>query len=307
MLSDCAGIGAVGGGADGVAAEVLAVPCEVDGEGGDPAAVGGADALGQSGHGAGVQAAGEQCDQGDVRDHLARHDVIQQFPYGGDGGGQVVGVRAGLQRPVALFAHTVAADPQQMAGLQFPHVAEGHSARGTQEEQRVAEFLGGGARFHQRVGEDGLGFRAEEHSSRGRVVVEGLDPETVADEEEFLACGVPDGDGVHAVQAAHEVGAPLEVSAQRHLGVAGGGEPMPVQGEFGAQLTVVVDLAAVGDHGARQVAARAAFRGGHGLGSALQVDDRQAPVSERGVGAEPAAAGVRAAADQGPHHGVESG
>jgi hypothetical protein len=108
-------------------------------------------------------------------------------------------------------------------------------------------------------------------------------------------------EGVHAVQPAGELLAPLQVGVQRHLGVALRAEFVPATAQLGTQLPVVVDLAAVG--GGQQGAAVPVDR--HGLLAALDVDHGQPAVSESDVVVQPDAGRVRTAAGHGLGHGGE--
>lgn len=88
------------------------------------------------------------------------------------------------------------------------------------------------------------------------------------------------------------------------LGVAAGAEYMAVAFQLSAQFAVVVDLAAVGEG---EQGAAITLLDEHGLFAALDVDDGEAAVAQGGVGVQPDAAGVGAAAGHGPGHGVEGG
>ena len=74
-------------------------------------------------------------------------------------------------------------------------------------------------------------------------VVERLDPEAVARDEERLRLLVPEREREHAAQPLEAALAPLAVGAQDHLGV--GARAEAILAEQPAQLDVVVDLAVV--------------------------------------------------------------
>ncbi|GAA3070537.1 hypothetical protein GCM10020000_63820 [Streptomyces olivoverticillatus] len=133
------------------------------------------------------------------------------------------------------------------------------------------------------------------------MVVERLDAHAVADEEEFLAARVPQGEGVHAVEVLGEGLAPFEVGVEHDLGVAAGAEGVAAGEQFAAQFAVVVDLAAVGDG---EQGAPVAFDE-HGLCAAFEVDDGEAAVAQGCVGVQPYAGCVRPAAGHGRGHRVE--
>ncbi len=295
---------AVRRGAQAVAPEVLGVSGEVDREGAHRALAGGGQATGGQGRdGRGVEPAGEQGAQRDVGDELLGNDVIEQFAHPLHRGGQVVGVVVGGERPVPVRGEPGRAHPQRVARPHLAHAAVDGVARGLGEGDQFGQALGVHGGTRARVGEDGLGLGAEEHAVGGRVVVERLDAHPVADQEQFPVARVPQGEGVHPVQPLGEAGAPLQVGAQHDLGVAFGTEGVAARAQLGAQLAVVVGLAAVRE----DQAGRAGRGDGHGLGAAGRVDDGEPAVAERGVRVEPAAAGVGASAGHGPRHGVEGG
>src|SRR5690348_10730661 len=88
-----------------------------------------------------------------------------------------------------------------------------------------------------------------------------------------MAALVPDGDREHAVQALDEAGAPRQVCLRDDLGLAAVTEGVARSGEFAVQGTVVVDLAAVGDHDQRPPG---------------RFDDERLVAAADGGGAEPA-------------------
>ncbi len=295
-------VGTVRSGPQLVGAEVLRLAGEVDGERADRAATLGGQALGgERGDDGGVEPAGEQGAQRDVGDELPGNDVVEQFAHVTDGGVQVVGVLVGLQAPVAVFADAAAPHPQHVAGTQLVHVLVDGVARRLGEGDEFGQPLGVDHGPHLGVREYRLRFGAEEHAVGGWTVVQRLDAHAVAHEQRLLGARVPQREGEHAVEPRGEVLAPLQVGMQDDLGVAAGAEGVTAALQFGAQLTVVVDLAAVG--GGEQGAA--VVRDGHGLPSALEVDDGQPPVSEGGVGVEPGTGGVRAAAAHGVGHRLD--
>ncbi len=302
MLGEGVRVRAVRGGAQVVGLEVLGVAGEVDGEGADGAVAGLLEPLGgEGGDGGGVEAAGEQGAQRDVGDELAGDDVVEQFTHRVDGGVEVVGVLGGLQGPVAVHGELSPAHPHGVAGAYLVHALVDGVAGRLGEGDQLGQALGVDGGAHGGVREDGLGLGAEEDAVGGRVVVERLDAHAVADEQEFFPAGVPEGEGVHAVEALGERLAPFEVGVEHDLGVAAGAEGVAEPFEFGLQLAVVVDLAAVG--GGEQGAAVALDE--HRLFAALDVDDGEAAVAEGRVGVQPDAGGVRAAAAHRLRHRVE--
>lgn len=290
----------VGGGAQFVGDEVLGASHEVDGEGADLLAALGELPGGERGDRRRVEPAGEQDAAGHVGDQLTAHDVVEERPYGGDRGVPVVGVRAGLQLPVDVPAQSVAVHGDDRAGLHLEHAVPYGVAGGLDEGEQLPQPVEGHPGPGQRIGQDGLGLRAEEHPVGRRPVVEGLDAHPVADHDEPVVAAVPDREGVHAVEPLGEGLAPLQVAAQHHLGVRVGGEPVPAGGQLLTEFGEVVRLTGV-DEGDRPLGCVH----GHGLAPAGQVDDREPPVSERGVGVGPRPPVVGAPAGHGLRHGVE--
>jgi hypothetical protein len=92
-------------------------------------------------------------------------------------------------------------------------------ARGLDEREQFPDAVQRDCVLSGRVGQDGLGLRAEQHPVGGLVVVEGLDPHPVADHHELVLAGVPDGEGVHAVEPFGERVAPFQLGVQDDLGV----------------------------------------------------------------------------------------
>ena len=277
---------------------------EVHREGGELAVVPPPEAVGgQRGHHAGVQAARQQAAQRHVGHRLPVHGVGEQVPDGPGRGRQVVGVLPGLKRPVGGGAYPAPADPHVRARpyLGEPPVDAVPRRRGPDLAEQLRQPLGVNLRAELRVREDGLGLGPEQHPVRLRRVVEGLDAQPVPGEQQFLPPPVPDTEREHAVQPAHAVRAPLQVAVQQHLGVRAGTEVVPARRELAAQLEVVVDLPAERQHDV------VLTRRPHRLLAARQVDDRQPPVPDRRVRADPHLPGVRPAADHRRRHRRDRG
>ncbi|CAL2058425.1 protein of unknown function [Streptomyces murinus] len=294
--------GGVGGAAQFIGDEVLGLADEVDGEGAHRLALFGELPGGDRGHGGGVEAAGEQGAAGHVGDELAAHDVVQQGAHGGDGGVAVVLVRAGLKTPVDAGGQSGAVDGDDGAGLHLAHAVPDGVPRGLDHHEQFAQSVEGHPGAGQRVGEDRLGFGAEQDAVGRAVVVERLDAHAVADHHELVAAAVPDGERVHAVEAFGERVAPFDVGVQDHLGVGVGGEPVAAVGQFAAQLGEVVGLPGV-DQRDRALGGRE----GHRLAAAGQVDDGEPAVAQGGGPLGPGAAVVRAAAGHRLGHRMQCG
>src|SRR5437773_12525691 len=95
---------------------------------------------------------------------------------------------------------------------------------------------------------DRLELGREDETLRGLRVVERLDTQPVAAEEQRLPLPIPDGEGEHATKSFDASLAVLLVQVHDDLGVRGRREPMPLRMELDPELPVVVD-AAVEDHG----------------------------------------------------------
>ena len=123
-------------------------------------------------------------------------------------------------------------------------------------------------------------------------VIQRLDAERIAGEEQRTLQLVPDAESEHAAQVAHHVGAVLEIKAQQHLRVARRAEAVPALLQLSTQLAEVIDLAVEDDP-------QPAVGRGHRLRAGLtQVDDREPAMREPGtpVGRDPQPFAVRPAA-----------
>jgi len=133
--------------------------------------------------------------------------------------------------------------------------------------------------IHQRIAAQCLQFAREDDALVRQRVDERLLADGIAREQQPPRAPVPQREGVHAVEPAHEVRplalVPLPVQRQDDLAVALAAEAVPRRRQFGAQRAVVPDLR-VGDEQARAIRAR------HRLVPARrEVHDGQPPVPER--------------------------
>ena len=103
------------------------------------------------------------------------------------------------------------------------------------------------SRFDLRMREQRLDLGCEREQPRALEVVERLDAEAVACEEERLAARVVDGEREHAAEARDGVFAPVRVGREHGLGVAVGRIAFRRAPDLLAQRCVVVDLAVVDD------------------------------------------------------------
>jgi len=86
-----------------------------------------------------------------------------------------------------------------------------------------------------------LGAGGEAQRCAVQRVIQRLDAETVARQEQRALAQVPDGEGEHAVEVRHAVFAPSMIGLEDHLAVAVGEEVIPHLLQFFAQLAVVVE------------------------------------------------------------------
>ena len=115
-------------------------------------------------------------------------------------------------------------------------------------------------------------------------VVQGLDSEKVASDENRVICCIVNSKSKHAAQARKQILLPLLKAVNKHLAVGFGGEFMSLFNQFLTDSLVVVDLAVEGEHqGFILVVNR--------LMTCFKVDYRQAPkahsygvVGEKAVG-----------------------
>jgi hypothetical protein len=141
----------------------------------------------------------------------------------------------------------------------------------------------------------------------GARVVQRLDPDAIARDDEDAPSRVPQGKGEHPPQALHAVGAPDPVGAEEDFRVGPRVESLPHPAEFVSKLLESVDLPVEDQHAAGQLVVHRLIR------FAAQVDDREAPVrehdstislSKRGT---PRRAGIGSAVDLGGAHALDGG
>ena len=256
---------------------------------------------GERGQRARVDPAGEEDADGHVGDEMSPNRVAQPLAqllgelvlaFGSD-----LALRHGAWSRVALDRDVRALPglPDEHApGRQLAYVAEDrqrrrHEAEREERLERVLVDLAGEVRLaHQRLQ---LGREGERVS--GQPVVERLDAETVAREDEALSPRVPDRDREHPPETLREKRPVLLVEVREDLRVALRAEGMALVDELGTQLAVVVDLAVLHD-GDRAVLVR------QRLVARLQVDDRQAPRGEPGPVVDEHAVAVRALGGRAP-------
>jgi hypothetical protein len=203
--------------------------------------------------------------------------------------------RRGIPIALRLRGATVA-DRQRVTGRQLEDAAEERQRVGHVAEAQVGQSC---ARIDRPIDprrrQQRLQLRAE-HEASGRFgVVERLDPEAVARQEERTARRIPDREGEHAPQALDAALARFLVEVHDHLRVRARAEVMAAGRELRGELAVVVDLT-VEDDPDRTVLV------GQRLISGLEIDDTEPPHSEAQRTVEMLAASVRAPMEKGLRH-----
>ena len=209
------------------------------------------------------------------------------------------GCMFGFEREVPIRAHLRGAallENEQMSRRQLHDVAE-HRERRRNEAQReiliqCREIQPAKARIER---EQRLDFRAEREALRLRDVEERLLTKVIARCEQPLLARIPECESEHAAQVLEQTIAVRFVQADDHFAIAHRHESMAVRLELLAQLQVVVDLAVANQPDrALGIAQR--------LPPALQVDDRESPVSEHGAALPMDALAVRTAMRKSAQH-----
>ena len=114
----------------------------------------------------------------------------------------------------------------------------------------VGERLGENLRIKGAVdpgqGEERLEFGGEGEGAGVIAVMQRLDAETVARQEQPPVAGIPDGEGPHAIEAQLALRAPLRIGGEDDLAVGVGDKTVAEAAQLLAQLEIVVDLAVIG-------------------------------------------------------------
>ena len=235
----------------------------------------------------GVEAAGEEGAERHVAHHLQLHRLVEPREERIDRARARERLRPGTCPRVPLSGVAIGSAP--VAPLGEPAVLPcrarrrwkladrgeerarpGHVA--VSEEIPYRREVHGGLRarhFEQR-----LDLGGEVDAVRVLVQEERLLAEAVAGEEEPVARRVPDREGEHAAQVAHDLVAPMLVAAQQHLGVGVEREAVAAGVELLTQLAEIVDLAIEREREPGSLVH-------HRLASALGIDDREPPVAEQ--------------------------
>ncbi len=186
-----------------------------------------------------------------------------------------------------------------MAWKEFAHAPEqgvrpGHVLQGEVE----VEGTGLDVDAESRVWEERLHLGCEEKGAGRSRIVEGLDPEAVAGEQQSLSLCIPQCESEHPLEQVYGRVAVFLVQVHQDFRVATGGKAMSLRLEAGAQLAVIVDLAIEhDDDGAVLVGDR--------LMAARHVDDAEALGAEADAVGDVEALVVRPAVDHGVRHSLQ--
>ena len=145
---------------------------------------------------------------------------------------------------------------------------------GDDEGQVVIERCQVDAPRHLRVLEDRLDLRAEQNPAGKHGVIEGLDADPIAHQEELPMTGVPDRQCEHALEAAHEVGSLFLIEMNECFRVGARSVGVTLRLQLFPQAGVVVDLSVEGNPDRAVLVRHRLSAGGR------QIDDRQPPVRE---------------------------
>jgi len=186
-----------------------------------------------------------------------------------------------------------------LAGLELTDAGVGSGGSGDIAESEV--FVNGGgikARPKIRITEKRAKFGGKEKFTTIVGVVEWFDAERIASEDEAFFAGVPDGEGEHAVEPRQTVGPVFSPSLEENFRIGLGAEGGSTSFEIATELEVVVNLSIKND-------VPASICGGHGLGSAGEIENTEAAMTEADSGISVGALGVGPSMKEGVGHSKE--
>ena len=218
-----------------------------------------------------IDAAGQEAADFHVSDFVRAHRFVEGAVDDVSPLFQILGVVDLIGDLVeALVAHPVALDNHEMAGQHLVNVLE-HGLRIVHvlEAQVLGQHLLVHGLVELGVRQHALDFRRVHEAFALLLVVERLNAEDIAGQNQTLAHIVPDSDGEHAAQAFEHPAAPFFIAVQDGFGVAIGEEGVARSLQFFAQVLEVVDFAVEGDDDIALLVL-------HGLVALRQVDDGQA-------------------------------
>ena len=152
--------------------------------------------------------------------------------------------------------------------------------------------------YKGRMRQEALDFRAEEKRAviRRLAIIQRLDAEHIARQEEGLLLFVPDGEGKHPTHAVQNALAPFGVAVHQDLAVRMTLEMITLLLELGTDLLVIIDLTV------KHQRVAAAFVVERLIASVRQVDDRQTAKAQHSALGHMVAAAVRPAMADRVHH-----
>ncbi len=168
-----------------------------------------------------IQATGQERAQRDVAHQPDGHRFAQTVAeFDGPILLRALGLRRGVaQRPIARRARRTVGRFGHVPGKQLADAGKQRPIfRNVAERQVPVERLR--IDLTDRIGNlQGLDLRGEKQAFAGFPVVQRLDPETIADQQEFPLGGVPQRDREHPAKAADKIDAVLEVQRRDDLAV----------------------------------------------------------------------------------------
>ena len=186
-----------------------------------------------------------------------------------------------------------------MAGLELAHPGIGGGGSGDIAEGEIL-INGGWIEAGPKIGvtEKRTKFGSEEKFATVVGVVEWFDAEGIAGEDESFFAGVPDGEGKHAIEPGETVGPVFRPSLEKNFRIRLGAEGGSAGFEIATEFEVVVNLSIKND-------VPATIGGGHGLGSAGEIENAEAAVAEADSGISVGALGVGPSMKEGVGHSGE--
>ena len=140
-------------------------------------------------------------------------------------------------------------DPERASRGQAPDMLEQRPRLRDASPDEEAGAPGGGRRsIDTAAGKEGLDLRREPQHAAGVRVVQRLDAEPVAGQEQTAPPCIPYREREHAPQPVDHRGAVAIVQVQQHLGIGSRPEAPPRRLQLSAEAAIVVDLAVERDH-----------------------------------------------------------
>jgi hypothetical protein len=257
----------------------------------------------EDGQPGGIQPAREEQPQRHVAHEVAAHGVLQSGAHLdgllSDGAADRLG-RIGQAPPAPLRDPRSRRPRKKPARQQLAHPAEESLLAGDEaRRQELREYVLVEQRLDRTGGQDRLDLRGEDQLVPGQRVIERLDPQPIAGQEEPAPLAVPQGEGEHPAQGLDATILVFLVEMKDRLVVAVRPVAMAPLFQIRPELGVVVDLA-VADNPDALVLVR------HRLAAALGIHDRQSPMTQADRTLDEQSLPVRAAVTQRVPHPLEA-